>query len=304
MKARYMTAAMALALALLVQSAHAIEPGVPPQYPAGVTSGIPTGTILPATFYVDFYTNYYDARVVDASGKKTGINIDVFANVPQIHFAPDWTILGGKFQAIAQIPFVDIRVSGLVHAANSGVDNPYLSPFNLAWTLAPGTFFSIGEGIYLPEGDKAVRDNFTTYEQSLAFSYLNNGWDVTAHALFDFNEADKTTNYKSGNIFSLDFTATKNIGGLDIGPIAYYQNQTTNDRNDGFAYGPARPTFGRIKAVGLGALVSYRFGPLIARASITSDVYARSTTQGTHYWLSLTLPLTPIRARPNSNTSD
>jgi hypothetical protein len=212
MKARCMTAV--IVLALLAQTAHAIEPGVSPQYPAGVTCGIPLGTILPATFYVDYYTNYYDAHEVDAAGQKTGINVDVFANVPQIHFAPDWTLWGGKFEAIAQIPFVDIRVSGLVHEANSGVDNPYLSPFILSWTLAPGMFFSIAEGIYLPEGDKAVRDNFTTYEQSFAFSYLHNGWDVTAHALYDFNEADTTTNYKSGNVFTLDFTATRNIDRL------------------------------------------------------------------------------------------
>lgn len=298
MKAKLLTFCSAAILAFSIQNANAIEPGTSPQYPAGVTDGIPTGTIYPATFYLDWYTNLHVTQQVDVNGKNTGININVFVNNPQIHYAPDFTIFGAQFQAFAQLPFIDLDVTGLQRASATGVSNPYISPFNLSWTLAPGLFFSIGEGFYFAAGDAIVRNNFATFEQNAAISYLRDGWNLTAHGIYDWNQVNAVSNYTSGNVATLDLTAMKNFYGIDIGPIGYWQKQTTPDSNNGLAFGPHRPTFGEFEKFGLGGQVAHNFGPAIIRASVTSDVYARSINAGTIGWLIITVPFTEVRKPP------
>ena len=45
----------------------------------------------------------------------------------------------------------------------------------------------------------------------------------------EMNTRSTVTNYKSGDIFHAEFTATKTIGNWTFGPVGYYAGQVTDD---------------------------------------------------------------------------
>ncbi|WP_407123517.1 transporter [Bradyrhizobium sp. STM 3561] len=74
------------------------------------------------------------------------------------------------------------------------------------------------------------------------------------------NTANSITNYRSGDVFHAEFTATKRIGKWTIGPVAYYVEQVTNDRSSSF-YNFAT-NVSRYNVWAVGGLVGHDFGPV------------------------------------------
>jgi hypothetical protein len=77
----------------------------------------------------------------------------------------------------------------------------------------------------------------------LAFSYLGNNWVASANFFYDINTKSTGTccsansTITSGNALYGDPTAVYKIGKWSIGPVDYFEYQTTNDTGAGCAVG-------------------------------------------------------------------
>ena len=288
-------------------TAEAREPGAGNAYPAGTSIGLPTGSNPPPGLWLENMLSYYSATAT--SGPGTPVNkthLDVVAEAPRFLWTAKESVLGASEMAFVVLPVVDLSLSSLPPPNPSGsfsrtaVGNPGIAPINLAWNIAPATFAMVAIGASVPIGQYSrtsvvnIGNNFWTIQPEAALSYLGDGWDLTAHLVYNTNTKNKATNYTSGDQLFLDLTATKTLGKWEVGAVGYYDKQLTADRNGGGFYGPPGSglTFGHPEQFALGALLGYDFGPLKAQAYLTQEVVANEgAVSGTRIWTRLFIPL-------------
>ncbi len=85
----------------------------------------------------------------------------------------------------------------------------------------------------------------------------------------------------SGNTLYGDFTAVYKIGKWEIGPVAYFEVQTTADTGPGCAI-PGN--CGNLRTVDVGGLVGYDFGPVDIQAWVTQSVFRQDAIDGLTFW--------------------
>ena len=85
----------------------------------------------------------------------------------------------------------------------------------------------------------------------------------------------------SGNALYGDFTAVYKIGKWEIGPVAYFEVQTTADTGPGCTI-PGN--CGNLRTVDVGGLVGYDFGPVDIQAWVTQSVYRQDAIDGLIFW--------------------
>ncbi len=146
-----------------------------------------------------------------------------------------------------------------------------------------------GLGIYVPTGNiqgpvglANQGSPYFTFQPELAISYLANGWNLTAFLYEEFNTANSRSNYTSGDVFHVDFTATKTIGKWTLGPVGYYVAQVTDDKCPigvctGFYPGGIIGHTNRYELFALGGLVEYNFGPASLSVWATQEVFSRAS---------------------------
>jgi hypothetical protein len=229
------------------------------------------------------------------NGNKVGVQAAV--DVQGFIFVPGWTFLGATYDALIVQPWVMSSVGEPVNGQAAGMFNTYIVPIELSWTKIGGTGFAIktGVGIYAPtgtiQGISGLANQgrpFWTFQPELAFSYLANGWNLTAFLYNEMNTADSRDNYTIGNIFHADFTATYTIGKWTFGPVGYYVAQVSDDKcpigictaiNAG-VLGPGGVIVGnaqRFQIAAVGGLLEYNFGPASASVWITQEVMAKAS---------------------------
>ena len=296
------------ALALFVAAgADAREPGAGNAYPAGTSLGLPVGSNPPPGLWLENMLGYYSATATSGPNLPTNrTHVDVIADAPRFLWTMPGSFLGASEMAFVVLPVVDLSLSNLPPPNPSGsfsrtaIGNPGIAPINLAWNIAPATFAMLALGASVPIGQYGknsvvnIGNNFWTIQPEAALSYMGDGWDLTAHLVYNINTKNNTTNYRSGDQLFLDLTATKTIGRWEVGPVGYYDKQLTADRNDGGFYGPAgaMPTFGHPEQFAIGALLGYDFGPVKMQGYLTHEVIANeSAVSGTRVWSRLFLPL-------------
>ena len=104
----------------------------------------------------------------------------------------------------------------------------------------------------------SVGNPWWTFQPEVSFSYLRNGWNLTATFFDEINTSNWITGYTSGEIFHAEFTATKTIGKWTVGPVAYYAGQITDDKSSSSDGGAINVNRYNIWAAG--GLVGYDFG--------------------------------------------
>lgn len=290
-----------------VERSSARELGVGNQYPLGLTLGDPAGVNLPAVgIYVKQRANVYSGNIVDSGGGKTDNTVNAAATSTTIYFAPGWTFLGATYMAFIAQPYVELttRIDG-VTSRTAGFANTSWVPISLSWTLSPGLFVSTAFAFYGPDGSiqgpqktGGVAAPFWTFEPSFAVSYLRDGYNLTAHVVFNFNTANTATNFTSGNQVFVDLTATKKFGNWEIGPVAYYAEQISSDSDPNGVYAhlaalniPGSNPYSKPRVLALGGLVGYDWGPVSAQINLSKEVYARDTSKGWTLWANLSFRL-------------
>jgi len=211
-------------------------------------------------------------------------------------FVPGWTFLGATYDAVVVLPFVDVGIGNPLGAepgvanVTSGMFNTYIVPVELSWKLgASGFAVKTGLGIYVPDGTKTganglgnVGNPWTTFQPELIISYLGGGFNLSAALYEEINTANTIDNYKNGDVFHADFTATKTFGKWTLGPVAYYVAQVTDDSCPIGTCRVAHP-FGtltnaqKFSVFAVGGLVEYNFGPASLSVWATQEVSASAS---------------------------
>ncbi|MFT3732960.1 MAG: transporter [Hyphomicrobium sp.] len=247
--------------------------------PPGVTMGVPLGAAFAPGIYVSNLTHYGD-----------GPDKSITADVPAFTWSTGWKVFGASYSAVV-IPEV-LKVQNKVTSKDfAGIFSPLLIPVSLSWNLGQGFFVSVGEGIYFPF-DSDV--SFTTSGQTsgwaaetrVAFSYLKDGWIVSANTIYGVTTADDIGR-RQPNYFNVDWTVARTFGKWQVGAVGYgawdLEETVTN------------AAVGKGHIVGVGGMVGYDFGGSKLLLELTRAVEQGGATNysrnDTHVWARLTFPI-------------
>src|SRR3984885_4315953 len=270
----------------------------------GSSAGVPPPGIYMFNQIFTYQSNLA-GPVTNAVGTHNGVIAAVDAQ--GFLFVPGWTFLGATYDAVIVQPFVMDSFgnpAGLANPQNqqTGVHNTYFVPVELSWKFGTSGFaVKTGLGIGAPDGTQtgptglgSVGNPWWTFQPELILSYLGNGWNLSAAIYDEINTANTKDNYTTGDIFHVDFTATKTIGKWTFGPVGYYVAQVSNDKCSDLTCLTAHP-FGTLgntqnyQLFAIGGLVEYNFGPASLSVGATQEVYAKA-------WGAGLLPPPPIPA--------
>jgi hypothetical protein len=256
------------------------------------------------------------------NGQIAGLNVNAMVDVPVFLWSPGWNFLGANYMAYAAQPVFNLtgwfsNLSPNVPYTPSQffptIHNTFVNPLALSWNLGGGLFVMGGFGVFIPDGsryDLTANPDYWTFEPHAAVSYLAGGWDLTAHFVYDINTASAGHSspfagtiaspfgigYRSGDQLFLDVTATKKFGKWEIGPVAYFEWQTTDDRpGSGFSCAQMLSATGvgcgRATDYAIGALVGYDWGPVALKVAVTDTFYHADELGGLAVWTKLAFPL-------------
>ncbi|MER2266131.1 SphA family protein [Methylobacterium oxalidis] len=289
-------------------AAESIFPFLP-----GVTVGVPIGALPPPGLYFAGYTNVWNLEIKDRTGRGTGIKVGDFNVGAQALWVPGVTVLGASYGAFVVQPFRRATVDARgFSAATFEPINTVISPINLSWNLQNGFFISAGLTIYLknpvydPLSPLNVGRNYFSFEPSLGLSYFNNGWNLSLHPVVEFNTENRANRYRSGTIFLMDYTATKQVGQWEFGAGGTVVEQLADDKIGGVvvAAGPAgRGRGNRARSLTVGPVVGYDFGPINVKFYFLKDVYAENTAGGERFWFRINVPLATAAPNPSAKAA-
>lgn len=286
MVSRSTTAAALTAMSLaLATPAHSFEFGSPAfvQKP-GLVIGAAAAAPPPGLYgFEQAFT--YQSKIVgpgapNIGGTQTGLKFDGAAL--GLLWVPGWTFLGGSYDVVGVVPFVNLDIGAPYYFSPAGMHNAFVAN-ELSWRLGDSGFFvKAGLGIYAPTGTQQgpaglsnVGNPWWTFQPNIVFSYLKDGWNLTANFFDEINTANSITGYRNGDILHAEFTATKSIGNWTFGPVGYYVGQVTNDRSSAF-YGGAI-NVNRYDIWAAGGLVGYNFGPVQVNVWGTQELSATAS---------------------------
>jgi len=272
-------------LVSLVPVAGRAEEGITPYLP-GATTGVPVGALPPPGYYATEDNYVVFGELKGGKGQSIPVRVTNSSVSVALLWSSSYHILGAQYGAgIVQIGAyhqADTTGLGGSKTGSFGLFNTILEPLILSWEIGNGLFVSTGQSFYLPNGEfhhdggarlqTSYANAFWTYEPSVAVSYLKNGWNLTAENIFDVNAKNGQTDYKSGNVYYLDLTAKKTIGGLSLGAIGNYTQQISDDYQFGKIVGDGN----RDQHIMLGPLLEYNFGPVNITARYLNDVRTRN----------------------------
>ena len=150
-----------------------------------------------------------------------------------------------------------------------------------------------------------------------AISYLDANWLLPANFHYDVNTASRgvtlgapflpagaANGFVSGNELFGDFTAVYKIGKWQIGPVAYFEAQTTADKPGGG--GACTPVIrGYQSQIAVGGLVGYDFGPVAVQVWFDDAVQCQNAICGLDVWGRMTFKIWgPEAPKPRSLRTD
>jgi hypothetical protein len=300
---KLVAAAGALAFTAFAGEAWALEGPTP--YLPGVSVGIPIGALPPPGFYFSDDNVILNGGFKNGSGNDAPLNINGYLQIPSLLWVPTWQPLGFMnatiaFDVVQPYNFVATNVAPGV----AGFFNTIIGA-NASWNFAP-FFFKTGLGIYLDDGDWHTVANHTwTFEPDFALTWLSNGWNLTAHAIFDFQTEDTHARFQSGDVFFLDLTAGKSFGKWSFGVGGNYTQQLNDDKltnptlcallgtPGGSCTVPATAITSKgnkIQQIMIGPYMGYNFGPAEVNFKVLSGVHAENTFNNTFYHIGFSFP--------------
>jgi Putative MetA-pathway of phenol degradation len=219
---------------------------------AGESIGLALGAALPEGWYfVDVHSQLFRENT-------KGLNATV--NIPILAWSTPWTFMGGRIEAYGAAPWTSVSPGGSGAAGAQAMYNPALL-VGEAWALGGGFHFSQFFGGYAPARGNILDTNAWVFNSRSALTYLNNGWDLTAHVIYGVVGDDLVTHAKGTDYLNVDLTAVKTIGKWEVGPVAYVTTDTS---------GPTGAAM--TNRIAAGAMVGYNFPGISVATIITHDV--------------------------------
>ena len=279
--------------------ASAAEPNSPFAFPAGASIGIPVGANPPPGHYLSFRSRFSRGDIVDNSGNAIPVSPDINGLFVGYSYVPNAKVLGASYRFSIGIPIASNSQTAFGFSSSElGFGDLAISPVNLSWSLAPGVFvsaglsFSIATGKFTPDG---VTMNLSSGKNSASllggFSYLRDGWNLSAGAALTFYAENSDTQYKNGTELLVDFTALKAVNdSFSIGPVGFWRKQLSDDRNNGTVI-LGGGTLERAEQIGLGVGFEKRWGPNALNVNLIGNVKTRNTYDAPVLTVNFTMPL-------------
>lgn len=183
----------------------------------------------------------------------------------------------------------------------TGMGDLEMSPI-LHWELGDNQAISFAPTLVIPTGDynknsavNAGYGNFYTFRPSVQYGYIGDGWDVGARAVLSFNTRNKDTDYKSGNMFNLDFQLMKFISDdFRLGLQGYVVQQISDDSSgDALTQASIDAVDGnRMRTFALGPSLAWIMngGEMMVEGKLLREFGSRNRSEGTAYWLTISKP--------------
>jgi len=261
----------------------------------GVDEGLPAGAALPPGLYGVLNTWYAPFNQFDHNGKKTGVKVDVFVVAPILVWQSNFKILGGAYSAAIAVPFDYTNVKAPNSAALSnnghwGTFNTLIVPGQLAWSLPNDFHVKAGLTINVDDASSSPADppsnggvgsgnGYWTLQPDLGISWMHDGWNLSANGHYAVNLKNSKTGYRSGQEIAVDYTVTKTIGKWTVGLGGYSENQVTRDSGPGAAACAVKGGC-KVAIYGVGPIVGYDLGGVIAMAEYNAPISSKSNVAG------------------------
>jgi hypothetical protein len=265
--------------------------------------GVPIAVNPPPGWYLTNRLSYASYTLRDDHGDYNGQKSTVTAESVQLTWVPGAELLGGSYKAFVIVPVIDLDMTRTTTATgklgswhSTGLANPKVQPFDLSWDLGQGWHAVVGLGFYVPVGDYTygaplnIAGNFWTLEPSAGVTYLHDDLHFSAHFIYNTNTRNPANEYLSGDQAFLNLTLTEAFGSWKFGPVAYYQQQVTQDSNNGGRATFGGQVFAEPMQVAAGLLASTEWGKVKLTGMVTRDFVAHSTMAGNKVWFNVALP--------------
>jgi hypothetical protein len=323
----------AIAIGSVASSALAMETGNFQDRLNGASIGLPLGAAPPPGLYTGLGTVYVNSPPPAPAGigHSTGnacipvsggscARVVSFAQAVPLLWVPGWNFLGATYTASivqAFYAFTACGVAGSGGNCSGGAPisgggfvyaNTFIQPINLSWNLGGGWFVAGAFGFMPPDGTHQTgtpNPDFWTFEPSLAFSYLDSSWVLSANFFYDIATQSQgvccaSARITSGNALFGDFTVLYKIGKWTIGPVGYFEEQTTPDTG-GCTPAPGVNLCGQLEQVAVGGLIGYDFGPVSVQVWVTDNLVGKNVplSPGTFItWSRLSFKVWEPEAKP------
>jgi hypothetical protein len=293
----------ALTIGGVASSASAMETGTFQNRLNGATIGLPLGALPPPGLYTGLETAYLgllagNSTSGHAQGNQGGLVLPAIAQAVPLLWVPGWNFLGASYSASIVQAFYNFEACGAAGCGGAApivgggfvYTNTFFNPINLSWNLGGGWFVATAFNFTAPDGTRQVgtpNPDYWTFEPAIAFSYLGNNWVASANFFYDINTKSNGVccaagaaggTITSGNAFYGDLMAVYKIGKWEVGPVGYFEVQTTSDT--GTCGVGAASICGLYRTAAAGALVGYDFGPVDLQVWVTDSFVGQNTPQG------------------------
>jgi hypothetical protein len=267
-------------------------------YPPGL-EGIKAATLPPPGVYLRDYNYFYQAsRANDAQGNQAAVNPTAFiyANVPRLLWITDVQVLGGYLglDALVPIQYNHIEIGPANYDSSTfGIGDAFVEA-TLSWHLKQADL-AIGYGVFAPTGNTAPNEPLPSTRIGLGYWthmltagatwYIDTDkkWAISALNRYEFSTEKEDTEKIPGQVYTVEGGLSYAISkGIDIGPIAYYQQQVTPDTGSSWS--------SRSRVVGVGPEISTFFPQWMLGASLryAYEVMSQSRLQGQTFTLTIT----------------
>jgi hypothetical protein len=282
-------------LAVVSGGAQATENGGS-SYPMGAENYM-SGAMPPPGLYSQFYVGHYEADSLrDNRGDKVPVDFRVRANsiAPRLIWVTEQQVLGGNLAFHAIVPLVDLKVElNGQSQSKQGLGDIIFGPA-LGFHHSEKLHSIVALDFIAPSGEYDRGDlanigrNYWVVEPVVAVSYVDpNGLNVDAKIMYDFNQRNPATDYRSGSELHADYAVGWGLGnGWVVGVGGYVVHQTTDDRQDG-----ERVKDNKGRAIAIGPSVKYTSDKgWFLTAKWEQETQVRNRAEGSAYWMKLTIP--------------
>jgi hypothetical protein len=224
-------------VSLASRQALAIQAGTTGDTPLGITISLPVGANPPPGFYVNLHPTFSQGNSVNEDGDRTGVSSNTWGYGATWLYVPGFTVLGATYaMGLRGTTALNITVKTPKGTFNRiGIPDLDIAPLNLSWSLGHGLFFDAEFSFNTPNGTYDVSNpvnignNHWAITPSIALTYLQNGWNLTAHLTTETAFQNPSTHYTDGTLLYTDLTATKKFGKWTTGPVGYIYSQISPD---------------------------------------------------------------------------
>lgn len=256
------------------------------------------GALPPAGVYgLLYYTHYHASRFNDSHGNSAvpGFKLDADVVIPRVVWMSDWSLLGGRYGAYAVLPMESLALdAGGASFNRTNLGDLIVSPGLIAWGAGPLRTVAAIEFVF-PTGQYDMRavlntgKNYYTARPIFGVSWMpNDKVEMSAKITYSFNSPNRDTNYHSGNLFHIDYSASYALTpAARAGISGYFVKQTTDDTLNGQSV--AGDGFrGQTFAIGPG--LRYQFSKFSLEARVVKEFFVRNRPAGAAFWAKAVIP--------------